>query len=90
MTAEARREPESVEMPKEVLEVGGKRCKFGAIENEQQSKLLIRSVSRSSVAVCRTEHKFRVCTCYEAPASDSAEQLIRDPCPMESKQHDHG
>ncbi|GEM_PF-6904553 len=30
-------ESESGEMPKEVLEIGGKRCKFGAIENEQPS-----------------------------------------------------
>lgn len=90
MRAGTDREPESVKMPKEVLEVSGKRCKFGAIEIEQQSELITCSVLISSVAVYRREHKFRVCTRYEAPASDSAEQLIRDPCPMESKQHDHG
>jgi hypothetical protein len=49
-------------MRKEVLEVDGKRCKFGAIEIGQVILVVICLVLRSSVADCRGELLFRVCS----------------------------
>ena len=65
---------ESGEMTKVVLEVGGKRCKFGAIEI-----VLLKSVFRSSVfEIVRGDksHETQVPRVFrgEAPAYDSAEQ----------------
>jgi len=65
-------------MAKEVLEVGGKRCKFGAIEIEHSSLLLTCSVFEISSGFFAQTQVPREYFC-EAPAYDSAEQLILDP-----------
>ena len=66
-------------MTKEVLEVGGKRCKFGAIEIERISNLIISShIEVVSGNLSHGTQVPRVFRC-DATAYDSAEQLIYDP-----------
>ena len=66
-------------MRKEVLEVDGKRCKFGAIEIGQMILVVISSFLRSSVADCRGGTAVPRMFSDDAAAYDSAEQLIHDP-----------
>jgi hypothetical protein len=66
-------------MQKEVLEVDGKRCKFGAIEIGQLIIVFTSPVLRSSVADCRWGTAVPRMFSDDAAAYDSAEQLIHDP-----------
>ena len=80
-TCEAKKsgDPESVQMNEEVLEIIGKRCRFGAIEIESSrhlSECSVFEIVRAELSQ-RTQVP-RVCR-FEAPAYDPAEQLILDP-----------